>query len=92
MRESFESSRQVLGPEHPTTLLRMSTLGSLLSKLGRLDEAEKLLRPCLEAQRRVLGPNHRETLHTAAHLDAVVKQRSRPAEAKAPAAPDGPKR
>ena len=74
LHESFESSRQVLGPEHPTTLRTMSTLGALLIKLGRLDDAEKLLRPCLEAQRRILGPNHHETRHTAGHLDAFVEE------------------
>ena len=80
MRQTYESSRQVLGPEHPTTLFAMGTLGSVLTKLGRLDDAEKLLRPLLDTRRRMLGPNHPDTVRIAASLDALAKQRSRRTE------------
>ncbi len=86
LRESFESSRQVQGPEHPSTLFIMNGLGALNIKLGRLDDADALLAPCIEAHRRLVGPNHADTLETQKLIDTVVSLRARAVEAKADAA------
>ena len=122
------------GLEHPATMIILYNLGFVLADLGRVDEAEKLIRQALESLRQVLGPEHPSTLYTtrelgirleqdgsarrgreatpalsrgtaassrsepiarpcktAAQLDAVVKDAAaKLAEAKPPAAPDGP--
>ena len=57
-RQTLETRRQVIGPEHPATLANIQGLAEVVAARGRRDEAEALLRSCLEIQRRTLGPDH----------------------------------
>ena len=41
-RELLEVNRRVLGPEHPSTLITMNSLGFCLSSQGRHVEAEQI--------------------------------------------------
>ena len=49
---------QVLGADHPDTLMAMNNLATALNGRGQFAEAEKLRRQTLEIRRRTLGPNH----------------------------------
>src|SRR5262249_45497320 len=67
-REAWERRRRVLGPDHPDTLEAASNLGGILSKLGRLQEADRHLREAVDGRRRILGPENAETLWTMGAL------------------------
>ena len=60
---------------HPSTLRAASNLGLLLVDMGRLDEAEVLLREALAGQQLALGEGHPDTRTTAASLEALLKRR-----------------
>jgi tetratricopeptide (TPR) repeat protein len=68
--EVLETSRRVLGVEHPLTLACLTNLAILYRYLERYDEAEALYLEALEAKRRVLGEEHP---HTAACLSSLGK-------------------
>jgi eukaryotic-like serine/threonine-protein kinase len=51
-----------LGEDHPETLKAMEHFGSLLVDVGKLDEAEHILRNALERSRRVLPADSGDTL------------------------------
>jgi tetratricopeptide (TPR) repeat protein len=70
--EVIESARRVLGPQHPGTLVAMSTLATILDKEKRFAEAEKLNRQVFEAQRQTLGPENASTLLTLGNLGYVL--------------------
>ena len=54
-RRALEASEQVLGPNHPSTLVIMSNLGLLLQAKGDYDGAEPLYRRARSQQRRCVG-------------------------------------
>ena len=60
--EVLETSRRVLGPEHPHTLNYQTNLAYVYSRLGRETEAERLYREAVEILRRVLGEGHPRTV------------------------------
>ncbi len=72
-RRNLKNCVSSLGRDDAVTLDAKYQLGTLLIHLGRLDEAEQLLRDCTIAQRRVLGarPHH-----------AAIDQRARPLAAR----------
>ena len=71
VRETLDTRRRVLGPEHPDTVHSMSHLSNLLSDEGHYAEAEKMKRETLDIQRRVLGPEHPETLMSMVDLSQI---------------------
>ena len=58
-------------------------MASVITKLGRLDEAESLTRRTLDSQRRVLGAEHPSTLTTISQLGGLLQDRGRLDEAEA---------
>ena len=80
-KELIESARRVLGPQHPGTLVAMSTLAMVLNDEKRFADAEKLYREVLEAQRQTLGPEHASTLLTMGNLGFVLIQEKNYSEA-----------
>ena len=76
-RECFELEKRVHGPEHFATLAVQDSLGNALVGLGRLAEAEALLRQCHDALFRILGPDHPRFLHTVAALSKVLEAQGR---------------
>ena len=64
----METSKHVLGPEHPNTLLSMGNLASTYLDQGRWKEAEKLGVQVMETCKRVLGPEHPDTLNSMINL------------------------
>jgi Tetratricopeptide repeat len=66
-----ETSKRVLGAEHPDTLTIMSNLASIYWKQGRWKEAEELDIQVTETRKRVLGVEHPDTLTSIANLASI---------------------
>ncbi|KAJ7811658.1 acyl transferase/acyl hydrolase/lysophospholipase [Mycena leptocephala] len=58
----LEKQKQLLGADHPDTLLAMANLATTYHKLGRYQEAEPLDSIVLEKQKQLLGADHPDTL------------------------------
>ncbi|KAJ5532069.1 P-loop containing nucleoside triphosphate hydrolase protein [Penicillium frequentans] len=77
----IEARRQVLGPEHPDTLMSMSNLAHTYQYQGRWKEAEELSVQVIEARRQVLGPEHPDTLVSISNLASTYQYQGRWKEA-----------
>jgi len=78
LQRAHELLRELLGEEHAETLGAATERGLLLHRVGRPEEAERLMRATLEAQERLLGGDHPDTLRSASIL-AIILQRSQAA-------------
>ncbi len=78
----LEGRIKILGPEHPETLSSFSKKARILRKIGRLTEAENLLRDLLKTQERLLGQDHSDSLETLHGLANVLAKEQRFSEAK----------
>jgi hypothetical protein len=67
-RETLGRRRQVLGEDHPDTLMSASNVACLLAQLGRRTDARRLDEDTLARRRRVLGDDHPDTLKSACNL------------------------
>ena len=56
-----ETSKRLLGEEHPQTLTSMVNLAFTLEGQGRAIEAISLMERCFQLRKQVLGPGHRDT-------------------------------
>lgn len=82
LEEAAEALEQVLaqetelfgGREHPSTAITEMTLGLVLVRIGRRDEALALLRHCADVLREQLGEEHPHSRHAADLLGAVEAQ------------------
>ena len=81
MREIMETRKRTLGKQHPYTLLAMANMAIVLSAMGRLDEAEDLIRGGLPVAQQNLGPDHIGTLFGEHTLACVLLQKGQYAEA-----------
>ena len=54
----IETSKRVLGAEHPDTLTSMNNLAHTWKGQGRDADALELMKQCVEARVRILGSNH----------------------------------
>ncbi|KAF8517759.1 hypothetical protein BU17DRAFT_91618 [Hysterangium stoloniferum] len=77
----LEAHKQLLGPEHPTTLTSMENLALTLSYLGKDTEAQKLEVQVLEAHKQLLGPDHPSTLRSMGNLASTLKNLGKYTEA-----------
>ena len=68
LRRALEASERLLGPEHPNTLVYVTTVALLFSSQGNYAAAEPLCRRALKASERVLGPEHPHTLTSINNL------------------------
>jgi hypothetical protein len=71
----METSKTVLGAEHPNTLTSMANLASTYSKQKRWIEAEELLEVAVKGHRRVFGPSHPDTETVVSNLYYVQQAR-----------------
>jgi eukaryotic-like serine/threonine-protein kinase len=71
----------LLGTEHPETLIVASHMGNGLVRLGKADEAVKLHQQVLEARTRTLGPHHEATVTSMDHLAFAFTELDRHSEA-----------
>lgn len=76
-RAVLDARRQLLGPDHPATLLTMAILTEALHSQGRLEQAEALARETLERRTRVLGPEDVETLSSMNNLAGILNSARR---------------
>ncbi|KAJ7888011.1 hypothetical protein B0H13DRAFT_2277448 [Mycena leptocephala] len=77
----LEKRKQLLGADHPDTLLAMGNLAATYRKLGRYQEAEPLESIVLEKRKQVLGADHPETLMAMANLACTYHKLGRYQEA-----------
>jgi len=76
-----ETTKRVLGEEHPDTLSSMANLASTYWNQGRWKEAEELQVRVMETTKRVLGKEHPDTLTSIANLASTYWIQSRWKEA-----------
>ncbi len=74
-REALALQVDVLGEDHPTTLVTMSNLGWLLQVAWRLEAADSVLRRTLAGRRRILGDRHLRLAGTLRGLGEVANRR-----------------
>ena len=72
LKTYIRRSRRDFGDKDERTLQGISIYGRFLMKIGRLDEAEPLMRETLEVQRATLGPKHPDTLGSMHNLAALL--------------------
>ena len=77
----LETSKRMLGVEHPDTLTRMANLALTYWNQGRWKEAEKLEVEVLETSKRVLGVEHPDTLTRMTNLAVAHSNQGRWKEA-----------
>ena len=71
--DTLARKRQVLGEDHPSTLISAHNLATSLHALGEVRAARDLDQDTLERRRRVLGEDHPETLRSASNLAADLR-------------------
>jgi len=71
LEAALDIQKRVLGPDHPDTLNTMNSLSSVLIRLGKYADAEKILRETASRQKRVLGPDHPDTIISLHNLGIV---------------------
>ncbi|CAE6505116.1 unnamed protein product [Rhizoctonia solani] len=54
----LDAQKQLLGEQHPDTLIPMNNLALTYSSLGRWDDAEELFRTAIATAERTLGEHH----------------------------------
>ena len=78
---AFSFAREILGEEHPDTLLTMDDLAWSYQSLGRTKEAAEMQEKVLEVRRRILGEEHPSTLGTMDNLASSYLSLGRTKEA-----------
>jgi tetratricopeptide (TPR) repeat protein len=78
---ALRTRRDELGDDHPDTLDSLSSMGSLLKRMGDFEEALGYCRAALEGRRRVLGNDHPDTLGSLNNLGALLESQGEFAEA-----------
>ena len=76
LREALEVHRETLGNRHPSTLIAINKLASLLREKGDLAAAKLLYLEVVKAQRQTLGVHHRDTRVSNNRL-ALLRQQQR---------------
>jgi tetratricopeptide (TPR) repeat protein len=77
----MQTTKRVLGNEHPHTLLSMANLAATYRDQGRWREAEELEVQVMETTKRVLSNEHPDTLSTMANLASTYRNQGRWGEA-----------
>jgi tetratricopeptide (TPR) repeat protein len=80
-REVFEKKKEILGANHPQTLVSMNNLSWILRNKGDFIESELLVCEALERKEKVLGEDHHDTLNCKYCLAVVVACQDRHEEA-----------
>ena len=82
-RSAVAVREEALGLEHPSTLISVSQLGSVLERQGKYEEAEAMHRRALERRENVLGREHPSTLISVTKLGSVLERQGKYEEAEA---------
>ena len=81
LRQALEVRLQVLGPDHPDTLLARNTLAHAVVAEGKYHEAEEEYRTVMELRAKMLGPESPGTLGARMNLANVLYYQGRYPEA-----------
>jgi hypothetical protein len=73
--QTWERRARVLGPEHRDTLEVLNSYTMCLDRMGRGEEAIRLLRRCLATRRLTLGASHRYTVISVNDLAVCLWKR-----------------
>ena len=79
----MEKKKQILGDEHPDTLLSMANLAATYRDLGQWKKAEALEVVVMEKSKQILGDEHPDTLSSMASLAATYRNLGQWKEAEA---------
>ena len=60
--------KEILGPDHPHTVLALANLASSYSDMGQYQQGMELSEQVLEMRREILGPDHPDTVSAMANL------------------------
>src|SRR5205823_4712440 len=71
-RQVLDTSKRVLGSEHPDALMVAGNLANTLQSERQFQEAEKLQREVLEKRRKALGPDNPGTLFSTNNLAGLL--------------------
>ena len=80
LKDTLIRKRRTIGPEHPSTLDTMATLGPAAERLPPA-ESEPYTRRCTRRACGLLGPDHFDTLGAKGHLALLVRRQGRLDEA-----------
>jgi serine/threonine protein kinase/Tfp pilus assembly protein PilF len=80
---ALEIRKNLLGNDHPSTLLALAEMGGLLLQQGKAADAEPLVHDALKLRRLRLGHDHPETLSSLNDVGAVQFARGNAREAAA---------
>jgi tetratricopeptide (TPR) repeat protein len=67
-RDVLQIQEEVLGPDHPHTLITVQSLACLRARLGHFQESEAMFRRILAKREEILGPGHLQTVATIHRL------------------------
>ena len=81
--QASDTYTQILGVEHPATLLSLSKIAYLLRKLQRYQDSKMLSQQVLDISARIWGPEHPNTLESMGGLAIALYRLGRLAEAEA---------
>jgi tetratricopeptide (TPR) repeat protein len=74
--------QELLGKEHPDTLISMNVMASVLNNQGKYEEAEEMHQQVLRLRKIVLGKEHPNTLKSMNNLANVLSNQGKYEEAK----------
>ncbi|KAE8454659.1 hypothetical protein EG329_000282 [Mollisiaceae sp. DMI_Dod_QoI] len=80
-KRTLRSKTDLLGSEHPNTLISMRNLASIYCRQGLWKEAEDLDVQVMETRKRVLGQEHPDTLLSISNLAVAYGEQARWKEA-----------
>ena len=82
-RQGVEESQLLLGKNHPEYFQHTSTLATILSEIGKLEEAEALQKDCVEKRKLILGDSHPQYFLALGNLGVIMEKGNRLDEAEA---------
>ena len=75
--QAMQTTKRVLGEEHPDTLAAMGNLAATYRNQGKWKEAEELQVYVMQTTKRVLGEEHPDTLSAMANLAATYRNQGK---------------
>jgi tetratricopeptide (TPR) repeat protein len=76
-KKAVEIREELLGKEHPNTLMSMNNLASALSDQGKYEQAEEMNRQVLRLREVMLGKEHPDTLTSMNNLASALSDQGK---------------